>query len=69
MAADLIERRMVGNQLGREQSELHHQDDEVVEALRIDNTTAAIGFGLRVGLDAIAQVLRGGPGPLGERDR
>ena len=37
--------------------------------LRTLNVTAAVGFGLRVGLDAITQVLRGVPGPLGERDR
>ena len=66
---DRVQLRVVVDELRRQQPELHDEQDEVVEALRIDNTTAAVGFGLRVGLDAIRQVLRGGPGPLGERER
>src|SRR5688572_10297854 len=43
------------------------QGDDVLVDLRARNAARAVEYGLRVGLDAITQVLRGGSGPLGPK--
>lgn len=42
-------------------------EDAIQRQLQRDNTREAIAQGIRVGQAAIAQILTGGPGPLGPK--
>lgn len=69
---DLLERGVVLNEIGAELPHPHDVGDEAIQGISLEtlNITAAVSLGIRVGQDAILQVLRGGSGPLGpERNR